>query len=107
MNPLPTASISSTATSVCAGGSISLSINTGADLSYQWKLNTVARVMVTQTEDGNRSQVNVYQNPSESGIFTIRYEHNVIIAIEIMDTQEQKVFEVKEVADDGEYRLSL
>jgi len=39
VNSAPPASISSPATAVCAGGSITLSANTGAGLTYQWKLN--------------------------------------------------------------------
>jgi len=40
VNPSPTATITpATATAFCAGGSVILNANTGAGLSYQWKLN--------------------------------------------------------------------
>jgi len=40
VNPLPTATISSPATSFCTGGSVLLSANTGTGLTYQWSNTT-------------------------------------------------------------------
>lgn len=42
VNPLPTASITSPTTTVCSGGSIVLTANTGTGYSYQWKKSNVA-----------------------------------------------------------------